>query len=423
MNQTLIIRCIISKKYQLMCIVLSLFSILFLTTDCQSQQAGETGYEAPGILRASEILPPELLEGEHYKVMEEVATYDLTNHFTISTAFGQFEVIGEDMLQIRIQEILAIVALQEVKKTKGFRDAAEQAAMSPLKGARNLIVHPVDTVTGIPRGVGRLFAPEDDMFMDNVEYRVTEEMAGFFKLKLQHAHILGVNVYTTNKILQRELNGVTWTKFASGMRVKFNMEIFRSIYNAAFFTVNDTEFTQNMDQMILDNTPENLATLNRKKLKQMGTREEIVEKFLNHSILTPRHQTVIVHALAEMRQAKNRRCFIEQANYSAYEEDAFFFQRIAEMMLDYHKNVESIVEIIPARRAVVGYTAQKSIVATMPIDYVYWAERADKGVDALLHLKSQGRLVKSVKLIITGRVTPRVKRELMERGIIVKENR
>ena len=75
-----------------MCIVLSLFSILFLTTDCQSQQAGETGYEAPGILRASEILPPELLEGEHYKVMEEVATYDLTNHFTISTAFGQFEV-------------------------------------------------------------------------------------------------------------------------------------------------------------------------------------------------------------------------------------------------------------------------------------------------------------------------------------------
>ena len=422
MNQTLIIRCIISKKYQLMCIVLSLFSILFLTTDCQSQQAGETGYEAPGILRASEILPPELLEGEHYKVMEEVATYDLTNHFTISTAFGQFEVIGEDMLQIRIQEILAIVALQEVKKTKGFRDAAEQAAMSPLKGARNLIVHPVDTVTGIPRGVGRLFAPEDDMFMDNVEYRVTEEMAGFFKLKQQHAHILGVNIYSTNKKLQRELNGVTWTKFASGMSIKLNMETFRGIYNAAFFTANGDEFTQNMNQLILDNAPENLGRLNREKLELMGIREDVMETFLNHSIFSPRHQTFIVHALAEINQAKNRGYFIEQANYSIDKEDAFFYQRIAEMMLSFHNNVEPIVEIIPVRRVVVGYTDKKSLVATLPIDYVHWTEQADHGTDALLQLNTPDRPVKSLKISISGKLSSRARIELKAKGIEMEEN-
>jgi len=126
------------------CIVLSVFSMHLLPSLCLGQQAAASGYETPGILKASEILPPELLEGDHYKVMEEVATYDFTNRFTISTPYGQFEVIGEDMLRIRIQEILAIAALQEIKKSKAFRDAAEQAAMSPLKGARNLVIHPVE---------------------------------------------------------------------------------------------------------------------------------------------------------------------------------------------------------------------------------------------------------------------------------------
>mgnify|MGYP001169272136 CR=1 FL=1 len=141
MNSTGIKQSIFSKINLATCIVLSVFSMHLLPSFCLSQQAATSGYETPGILKASEILPPELLEGDHFKVIEEVATYDFTNRFTISTAFGQFEVIGEDMLRIRIQEILAIAALHEIKKTKAFRDAAEQVAMSPLRGARDLVIH------------------------------------------------------------------------------------------------------------------------------------------------------------------------------------------------------------------------------------------------------------------------------------------
>ena len=422
MNPTGIKRSIFSKTNLATYIVLSVFSMHLLPSLCLSQQAATSGYEIPGILKASEILPPELLEGDHYKVMEEVATYDFTNRFTISTAYGQFEVIGEDMLQIRIQEILAIAALQEIKKSKAFRDAAEQAAMSPLKGARNLVIHPVDTVNGVPKGVGRFFEPEDERFTGNIEYRVTDEMAGFFKLKQQHAHILGVNIYSTNKRLQKELNGVTWTKFASGMSIKLNMEAFRGIHDAAFFAVNDDEFTQNMNQLILDNMPENLGRLNRKKLKQMEIRDDVIETFLNHSIFSPRHQTFIVHALSEIEQAKNRGYFIEQANYSVDKEDAFFFQRIAEMMLSFHKNVEPIVEIIPVRRVVVGYTDKKSIVATLPIDYVHWTEQADHGTDALLQLNTPDHPVKSLKISISGKLSSRARAELKAKGIEMEEN-
>jgi hypothetical protein len=54
---------------------------------------------------------------------------------------------------------------------------------------------------------------------------------------------------------------------------------------------------------------------------------------------------------------------------------------------------------------------------------VYWTERADKGIEALLKLESMGRPpVKIMRLFITGRLSPRTKLELMAKGIEYKEN-
>ncbi len=92
------------------------------------------------------------------------------------------------------------------------------------------------------------------------------------------------------------------------------------------------------------------------------------------------------------------------------------------MMYSYHKNVEPIKELIPVRKVVVGYTPNQNIVVTLPIDYLYWTERVDKGIEALLQLESLGRPVKSMKLFISGRLTPRAKPELMAKGIEYKEN-
>ena len=382
-------------------------------------------YENPGVLKAHDILPPELLEGEHYKVMEEVATYDLTNRFTILSTFGPFEVYGEDMLRIRIHEIKAIAVLQEIKKTKAFRDAAEQAAMSSFKGAKNLIIHPVDTIAGVPKGVGRLFSRVGEMFgggRGEQEDSVAKELIGFSAIKRAYANKLGVDVYSSNKVLQKELNRVSWAGFAGGVGVKLATRAVKGASEAAYFSIRGTQFIQGMNQILLDNAPEDLRRINREKLQQMGVEDSVIEEFLRHPIYSPRHETILVHALADMERASNRNQFIKQANFAVDEEEAFLFQRIAEMMYSYHKNVEPIKELIPVRKVVVGYTPNQNIVVTLPIDYLYWTERVDKGIEALLQLESLGRPVKSMKLFISGRLTPRAKLELMAKGIEYKEN-
>jgi len=410
--------------------------IMFFMADCIGKEmtnekfspeeyAKSIKYENPGILKAHEILPPELLEGEHYKVMEEVATYDLTNRFTILSTFGPFEAIGEDMLRIRIQEIQAIAVLQEIKKTKAFRDAAEQAAMSSYKGAKNLITHPVNTVSGVPKGVGRLFSRVGEMFgggRGEQEDSVAKELIGFSAIKRAYANKLGVDVYSSNKVLQKELNRVSWAGFAGGVGVKLATRAVKGASKAAYFSIRGTQFIQGMNQILLDNAPEDLRRINRDKLQQMGVGESTIEEFLQHTVYSPRHETILVHALVEMEGVKNRDQFIKQAIFAVDEEEAFLFQRIAEMMYSYHKNVEPISEIIPVRKVVVGYTAKQSVVVTLPIDYVYWTERADKGIEALLQLESLDRPVKSMKLFISGRLTSRAKLELMAKGIEYKEN-
>lgn len=405
--------------------------IVFLTADCIGQEtenqklsseayAKSIKYENPGILKAHEILSPELLEGEHYKVMEDIATYDLSNRFTILTTFGPFEAIGKDMLRIRIQEIKAIAVLQEIKRTKAFRDAAEQAAMSSFRGAKNLITHPVNTISGVPNGVGRLFSRVGEMFGGGRGEH--EDSVGFSRVKRQYAHKLGVDVYSSNKVLQKELNRVAWAGFAGGVGVKLATRAVKGASEAAYFSIKGTQFIQGMNQILFDNAPEDLRRINREKLQQMGVDESTIEEFLQHHIYSPRHETILVHALAKMKGVKNRDLFVKQAIFAVYEEDAFFFQQIAEMMTNYHNNIEPFTEIIPVRRAVVGYTAKQSIVATLPMDYVYWTERADKGIEALLKLESLDRPVKSMKLFITGRLSPKTKLELMAKGIEYKEN-
>jgi len=382
------------------------------------------GFETPDILRASEILPPEMLEGENYNVHEDVLTYGFTNYYTIMSPFGTFEAEGDDMLQTRIHEIKAIEALQEIKKSKAFGEAAKKAATSSVKGAWSLISQPVKTVSGVPKGVGRLFSRVSEMVKGDrgdSEDSVAKELIGFSAVKRQYAYKMGVDAYSSNEVLQRELNSISWAGFAGGVGVSLATIAVKGASKVAYFSIRGTKFIHGMNQILLDNAPEDLRRINREKLQQMGIEESVIEEFLRNPNFSPRHETILVHALSRMEGVRNRDQFIKQALFAESELDAFVFQRIAEMLYGYHTQVKPITEIIPIRRIAVGYTDDQTIAITLPTDYVYWTERAALGLEAITRLQSAERTVQRTELWVTGRLTPRAKRELEAKGLIIKE--
>jgi hypothetical protein len=379
-------------------------------------------YETPGVLSARSILPPELIKSEYHVVLNEVVTYDFTNYFTITSPFGQFTAQGEDMLRVRVQEIRAIAVLEETKKSKAFGKAAKQAALSPVKGAVSLITHPVNTVTGVPKGVWRFMTRVGEMAKGGrraQEDSEVKELIGFSKIKRMYAYKLGVNVYSSNETLQKKLNSVSWAGFAGGAGVKL---LTMPISGPAGMVIKGTSFADRMNKTLRDNTPEDLRKMNRKMLQQMGVRESIINQFLSHPMYSPRHETILVHALVEMEGVKNREAFIKQSLFAEYEEDAFFYQQLAEMLAGYHTVVKPISELIPVRRVVAGYTVDRAMVATIPLDYVYWTERAALGSEAFAQVEFADRPVTRKELWFTGSVSPMAKQGFEARGIVVNEH-
>ena len=91
------------------------------------------------------------------------------------------------------------------------------------------------------------------------------------------------------------------------MTVNVAMLAIKGASNTAFYAVKGTQLVHGMNMILLDNSPEDLRRINRDLLKQMGVKEYIIKEFLhNSSAYSPRHETILVHALAEMQGVKNR---------------------------------------------------------------------------------------------------------------------
>jgi len=62
-------------------------------------------YEAPSDTRASEVLPPNLRSGPHFKVQDRVAADGYMYRFTVNSDYGTYVVTGEYGLRKLIKEI------------------------------------------------------------------------------------------------------------------------------------------------------------------------------------------------------------------------------------------------------------------------------------------------------------------------------
>jgi hypothetical protein len=78
----------------------------------------------------------------------------LMAHFIIRSDVGSFPANSIEMLKIRVAEILAIIELNKTSKTKVFAQSLATNAARPVQAAGQMVMHPVDTVTGLPAGVG-----------------------------------------------------------------------------------------------------------------------------------------------------------------------------------------------------------------------------------------------------------------------------
>jgi hypothetical protein len=71
-------------------------------------------YEAAPVLKAKDLVAPELLRGPNFTVDERVPVVGFLARFTLRSDFGTFDVHGIHMLHVRVPEIYALAHLDKM---------------------------------------------------------------------------------------------------------------------------------------------------------------------------------------------------------------------------------------------------------------------------------------------------------------------
>jgi hypothetical protein len=333
-----------------------------------------------------------------------------------------FEVTGDFALRKLIREIGAIAALQEVKRSQAYVDGLKKAASQPIEFGANLMTDPVDTISGVPKGVARLFENVKTGLSTKSgpgEDSKAEQALAVSSNKRQLAARLNVDVYSSNSVLQKELNSVAWATALGSLTLSAALA---PVGGPAVTAVSITRISQQLNDVLKDYPPERLRQMNQQKLQAMGVSSDLATRFLDHSSYTPTHETVMVQSLETLTGAKGRDGVIQLALSADDEESANFFMNIAETLKGCQSKVAAIREISVYGPLVFAKATNGVVLIPLPLDHGIWTERASQRVPmAMGAYKAANPNSKKYEAWVTGTVSKLAKAEMAKLGIQVVE--
>ncbi len=380
-------------------------------------------FEVPTNQLASQILPANLISGPYHKVRETVVSYGYMHHFTIDSQFGVFEATGDGALRKLVNEIYAIASLKEFKNSEAFLTAVGDAAKAPLQFGKNLIADPVDTISGLPEGVFQIFGNISEsisMEHDPAEDSRLKQALFVSSWKRDFATERGVDVYSSNKLLQEELNSVGWAAAIGGLAVSAAT---MGAGSTAVIVLKNMRLADQIGNALAEEPPARLRIINLEKLQSIGISEDLANRFLDHPSFTPRHDTVISANLAYIKHARGHAAYLESALAATDEVGANFYMNMAQTLGGYNDTVSPIEDI----RVIAGLTMARAqngrVLIPFPLDRGVWSKRADQVINYLTTTyRAETGFTGGFDFWVTGTVSALARQGLAGHGLAVTEN-
>jgi hypothetical protein len=409
-------------------------SVFFTLAAAWSAVAGlpahAADYEKPPFLKASELLPADLLKGSHHEIEDQVVNDGFMNHFTIRSDFGTFEAKSRALVEIRVREVKGLADLQELSQTEVFVDALGAAGRKTLDSAARVVTDPVGTAKGVSAGVGRMFKRVSlkvektaDKAADAVEEEggdpqgaagaataVAKDVVGFNSAKRSLARRVGVDPYSTNQVLQKELDRLAWAAFAG--EVGIGQTVGRIPLQGEVAAVSN---------MVWDTPPGDLEVANREKLAAMGASKEKVNTWYGNPWYTPTTQTLLVELMRGFDGVEGRAGILTLASKVENDEQAALLLTTLRMLGDYHSSVKPLASIYAGSRLPLGVTEDGTVVVTPGVDHVVWTEQIAGYAGAVTKLLQSDDSLKAADLRIAGTLSDRAGKELEALGWKVQE--
>ncbi len=411
----------------------------------------QSTFEEPPVLQASELVDSSLLESPNHRVEEDVENDGRMNHFVIQSDFGEFPAHSERMLQVRVGEIHALAKLTEISRTEAFAKALAQTAIEPVEAVGRVATHPVATVKGMPGGFGGAFrglyykgrrtaeklSSEDDENLDNdqPEKDKSDENAppgegeveaasdapgkestastaaksylGYNSARRELAQSVGVDPYSTNEVLQKELTRLAQAAVAGGLSFK-----------QVTPDVSVPLYVEDISDIVWHTPAYELEQRNNDALEEMGVPEKTRSEFRDHPFFTLTSQTIVTRSLGRLGSASDREVLIDFALLADSLEAAELITRTSRVLAAYNEQVRSIRELQVGGNEELGrlmFAVDESgrLIVPIAFDYLIWQAG----------MEQRGPLYRYEDRHIwsSGRLSPGARRELEERGWKIQE--
>ncbi len=370
-------------------------------------------FERAQVFSASRLLPSNKLSGPNYKVENRVYNDGFLNTYTINSSYGKIRAVSTATLYKRLHEMNVINKTAKMSKGKEFVGGVAEKGKDVVKGAANVVLNPIDTLTGTVSGVGKIFSRVSEnvagQARSDQESRF-KSIIGYSKTKRDYANQLKVDVYSRNPLLQAELDSLTTSGYAGNLLASVAI----SSFTGPIVTATGT--THLLNKVVKDKAPQDLRKMNRSKLAKMGIPAATADAFVKNSSYTPREQTVLVNALYEMKNTQGRGEFIKLATRADHYDVTYFRQLQAEMYADHNRNVTPIKKFINLGHFTVAVTRNNVIEVCFPMDYLLWTVDMAKAATALSNKINALNGVTQKRMYLTGTLSSMARENLTKLG-------
>ena len=374
-------------------------------------------------LDAATLAPAGILNGTGYTVDPKAPVVGYMGQFTLRAPAGTFTADGTEMLAIRVGELTAIAKLSQLSQTGVFADALAASAKKTGAAIGQAVMNPVETISGIPAGVGRFFQSAstkvsratESTAASNSSQRVStgdaaKDLLGVNQAKRQIAKQVGADPYTTNPVLAKQLDDLARAAFAGGV----SLDVALAVTTAGVATAIST--TATVSNLVWDKSPQDIRTINENKLAVMGVNKDTVRAFVTNRSFTPTLSVPFVENLSQIPAGKGRAAVVALASTVASENEARFMLNAVSMAREVGAGRDPVVSLDLAGRVLVVHTLGARIEVPVPVDYVVWTEQVRTFAERK-NLKGARR-----DILVTGLASERAREGLQAAGWAVQEH-
>jgi hypothetical protein len=226
---------------------------------------------------------------------------------------------------------------------------------------------------------------------------------GYEQERRELAKKLGVDPYTTNKILAKKLDEIATVSFRARLGVNTAISV---LVPASIILTG----VRTMDNLVWDTPRGDLIVRVENKLQELKVSPTQRSLFMHNPAIPLSLQVAVVENLGRLANVAGREDVVWQMGSVATESQARFLATSVRMLAEYHEKQKPITAVA-APGPVVARDQEGALILPAPVDYVSWTERV-----AFFAKNPKLQVAPKRTLWITGLMSPRAKKEFEANG-------